>query len=61
MSFSLTRGLIFILIGLPIGFILSALGFAVMGIEISAPAIAPYAALIAVLIGLAAAFWKTEN
>jgi hypothetical protein len=58
-SFSLARGGVFLLIGLPIGFILSALCFAVLGREISAPLIAPYALGIALVIALGAAVWKT--
>ncbi len=58
MTFSLPRALVFVLIGLPIGFILTALGFAVLGQEIDAPAIAPWALAIAVLLGVGAGFWK---
>jgi len=57
-TFSLPRALVFVLIGLPIGFILTALGFAVFGQEIDAPAIAPWALGIAVLLGVGAGFWK---
>jgi len=57
-TFSLPRTLVFVLIGLPIGFILTALGFAVLGREIEAPAIAPWALGIAVLLGVGAGFWK---
>ncbi|MDA0818964.1 MAG: hypothetical protein O3C52_02810 [Proteobacteria bacterium] len=59
MSFSLARSGVFLLIGLPIGFILTALGFVVTGREISAPLIAPYALGMALVIALGAAVWKT--
>ncbi|KLI63638.1 hypothetical protein [Aurantiacibacter marinus] len=58
MTFSPARAGIFFLFGLPIGFILSALGFAIGGLEITAPAIAPFAGGIAVLIAIAAGLWK---
>ena len=58
MSFSPTRALVFLMIGLPIGFILSALGFVIAGNPIAAPALAPWAIGIAALIGLSAGLWK---
>lgn len=58
MSFSPARAGVFFLIGLPIGFILSALGFVVSGQAISAPDIAPFALAIAVIVGLVAGLWK---
>ena len=61
MTFSLPRALIFLMIGLPIGFILSALGFVSLGQEIAAPAIAPWALAIAVLTGLGAGLWKPSS
>ncbi len=61
MTFSPARAGIFFLIGLPIGFILSALGFIVSGQEISAPQIAPYAVGIAIVIGLAAGLWRPPS
>lgn len=61
MTFSPARGGVFFLIGLPIGFILSALGFAIGGLEISAPQIAPFALALAAMIGLGAAVWKPES
>jgi len=61
MQFSLARTGIFFLIGLPIGFILSALGFAVSGQEISAPQIAPFAGGIAVVIGVVAGLWSPSS
>ncbi|MEM6475133.1 MAG: hypothetical protein AAF687_03095 [Pseudomonadota bacterium] len=58
MTFSLPRALVFLLIGLPVGFVLSALGFVSLGLEIAAPVIAPWALSLAVLTGVAAGFWK---
>jgi hypothetical protein len=52
------RGLVFFMMGLPIGFILAALGFAIAGRAIAAPALAPYALTIAAIGGLGAAIWK---
>ena len=60
-GFSPARALVFLVIGLPIGFILSGLGFAVTDQEITAPNIAPYALAIAVLTGICAGFWKTAE
>ncbi len=59
MNFSVTRAIIFAMIGLPIGFILSALFFAASGQAIEATAILPYGLPIALIIGIAAGFWKT--
>ena len=61
MSLSPARGGVFFLIGLPIGFILSALGFAVTGQAISAPEIAPFALAIALIVGAVAAFWTPQS
>ncbi len=58
MTFSPGRALVFALIGLPIGFILSALLFVALEREIAAPAIAPYALAIAVLVGIGAGLRK---
>ena len=58
MKFSATRALVFLMIGLPIGFILSALGFVSLGQEIAAPSIAPWALGIAAITGLGAGLWK---
>jgi hypothetical protein len=58
MKLSLVRALVFFLLGLPVGFILSALGFAVASREIAAPALAPYALIIAAICGIVAATWK---
>ena len=61
MNFSPVRAGIFFLIGLPVGFILSALGFAVTGQEISAPQIAPFAGGIAIVIAVAAGLWRPTS
>ena len=61
MTFSPGRAGVFFLIGLPIGFILSALGFVVSGQEINAPQIAPYAGGIAIVIGIAAGLWRPAS
>jgi len=50
--------LVFFMIGLPIGFILSALGLVNTGQSITAPALAPWALGIASLVGLGAGLWK---
>lgn len=49
------------MLGLPIGFILSALGFVVLGREIHAPSIAPYALIIALIGGIGAAMWNPSK
>jgi len=46
------------MIGLPIGFILAALGFVATGQEIAAPALVPWAAGIAAIVGVGAGVWK---
>ncbi|MEQ5786401.1 hypothetical protein J3454_00685 [Erythrobacter sp. NFXS35] len=58
MTFSPTRSLVFFVIGLPLGFILCALGFVTMAQPITAPAIAPWALSMAALIGLGAGVWR---
>ncbi len=58
MTFSIPRALVFLLIGLPVGFILCALAFASLGQEVAAPAIAPWALAIATLSGLGAGLWR---
>lgn len=58
MTFSPARLLVFFMIGLPIGFILSALAFVTLGHPIEASALAPWAGGVALLIGLGAAFWR---
>jgi hypothetical protein len=57
-SFSPTRSLVFFIIGLPLGFILSALGFVTMAQPIAAPAIAPWALGIAAIIAMGAGLWR---
>ena len=61
MSFSPGRAGVFFLIGLPVGFILTALGFAVSGQQISAPQIAPFASGIAIVIAIAAGLWRPPS
>jgi hypothetical protein len=60
-SFSAGRGLVFFMIGLPIGFILTALGFVIAEREISAPAMAPWAFVVAAIVGIVAAIRKTSR
>ncbi|MEZ6001562.1 hypothetical protein [Hyphomonas sp.] len=61
MKFVPIRTLIFFIIGFPIGFILTALGFAVTQTPISAPAIFPFALAIAALAGIAGSFQKAAE
>ncbi len=61
MSFSPTRFLVFSIVGLPIGFILTALGFAVSERAIVAGQIFPWALGLAVVVGLLGAFWKQPD
>jgi hypothetical protein len=61
MSFSRTRFLVFSIIGLPIGFILTALVFAVSERAIVAEKIFPSALILAVISGLLGAFWKQSD
>lgn len=58
MKFDPLRALIFFIIGCPIGFILTALGFAVTQTPITAPAVFPFAFAIAALTGMAGGFRK---
>jgi hypothetical protein len=58
MTFSPTRSLVFFIIGLPLGFILSALAFVTMAQPIEAPAIAPWALGIATVIAIGAGLWR---
>ena len=58
MKLSLGRGLVFFIMGLPIGFILSALAFAILGRSIVAPELAPYALIFAAIAGIATAVGK---
>ena len=61
MSFSPTRFLVFSIVGLPIGFILTALGFAVSERAIVAEQIFPWALALAIFSGLLGAFWKQAD
>ena len=56
MTFAPARALIFGAIGLPVGFILTAFGFAATGQGIDATAIAPWALGIAVIAALVGGF-----
>lgn len=58
MSFSPLRFLIFSVIGLPIGFILTALAFAVSEQPIVAAQIFPWALGLAAVVGIVGALWK---
>ena len=60
MKFSFVRALVFSLISLPLGFILTALGFAVTQFPIEASAIFPWALSIALLAGCASGFWRSS-
>ncbi len=59
-SFSFARFLVFTMVGLPIGFILTALVFAVSAMPIQAAQILPWALGIAIVIGVLGGFWKQE-
>ncbi len=59
-SFSLARFVVFTMVGLPLGFILTALVFAISAMPIEAVAIIPWALGIAVVIGVLGGFWKQE-
>lgn len=61
MNFSPLRFLAFSIIGLPIGFILTALGFAVSERAIVAGQIFPWALGLAFFVGLLGAFWKQSE
>ena len=61
MQFSFARLLLFAGAGLPVGFILVALGFAVAGMTISAPQIFPWALAIAGLAGVVGGLWRTAR
>lgn len=61
MTLSPLRGPVSFLLGLPVGFILAALGFAVTGRAIEAPALAPYALGIAAICGVAAVARKNRQ
>lgn len=61
MSFSPLRFLIFSFIGLPIGFILTALAFAVSEQPIVAAQIFPWALGLAAMVGIVGALWKPKG
>ena len=61
MKFVPVRTLIFFIIGFPVGFILTALGFAVTQIPITAPAVFPFALGIAALAGIAGSFQRAAE
>lgn len=61
MHFSLVRFVLFAFVGLTVGFILVALGFAVAGQPISAPQIFPWALGIAGIAGVVAGFRRTPR
>lgn len=61
MNFSFARALIFTLIGLPIGFILTALVFAVTQDSIEASAVFPFALALAVVAGCIGGFWRSAS
>ena len=61
MNFSPARALAFAIIGLPIGFILSALAVVAIGRAIEAQSITPFALAIALASGLLAGFWKPQK
>ncbi|MEQ3747086.1 MAG: hypothetical protein ABNH53_12735 [Henriciella sp.] len=61
MKFSPARALVFAIIGLPLGFILTALGFAVTQSTIEASAIFPWALAIAVVAGCVGGFWRSSS
>ena len=61
MSFYPTRFLIFSVIGLPIGFVLTALAFAVSEQPIVADLIFPWALGIALIVGIFGALWKRAS
>lgn len=58
MKFAFARALLFAAIGLPVGFILTALAFAATEASISAPAIFPWAITVSLLAGIAGGFWR---
>jgi len=60
LPFSFARFFLFAVLGLPLGFILVALVFAVMGLSISAPQIFPWAVGIAGIAGAIGGFARTK-
>lgn len=61
MQFSFARFLLFAMGGLPVGFILVALGFAVAGLSISAPQIFPWALGVAATAGVIGGLRRTSE
>lgn len=61
MKFSPARALVFAIIGLPLGFILTALVFAVTKSPIEASVIFPWALAIAVVTGGVSGFWRSTS
>lgn len=61
MTFSFPRALVLTVIGLPLGFILTALGFAVTQSPIDASGIFPWALGIAVTIGCVGGFLRSAS
>lgn len=61
MRVSFVRGFIFALISLPLGFILTAFGFAVTQTPIEAPSILPWALAISVGVGCVAGIWTPSS
>jgi hypothetical protein len=59
--FSFARCLVFTMVGLPLGFILTALVFAVSAMPIEAAKIIPWALGIAIVIGMLGGFWKQDD
>ncbi len=60
-KFSFIRLLVFAIVGLPIGFIFSSLGFAISGMPIMAKQIFPWAVGIAIVIGMFGGFWRNDD
>ncbi len=61
MRVTLIRFLVFAVMGLPVGFILTALVFAMAELPISAPRIVPWTFGIAAAAGSFGAFWGRDN
>lgn len=61
MKFAPTRAFVFAMMGLPAGFILTALAFAVTESPISAPAIFPWALGLAAVAGIVGGLWKSAK
>lgn len=61
MTFRPLRAVLFLVLGLPVGFVLTAFGFAVVELAITGPAVFPWAIAIAVMLGIAGGFSKATN